>query len=198
MHRITAAITEIGCLLKRRGRRSSVGALHSPWMQRGFFVSYETVRRWGRKFGTANANRLRCKKPSATGVLGGSVRKFVIQSFLLISSMSCTAAHAQSYGIETDRTTAEKHGLFEVRERAREFVAKWNGREGTTWEAMDPNLKIMVPRCAVPLRAIWAPKSYKLSRPNVLVYCVRTVDGPWQSETKTGRLKSRHCKNPEF
>ncbi|AVC52573.1 transposase IS66 family protein (plasmid) [Rhizobium leguminosarum bv. viciae] len=33
-------------------------------LERGIVVSYETIRRWGRKFGTAYARQLRRKKPS--------------------------------------------------------------------------------------------------------------------------------------
>jgi putative transposase len=33
-------------------------------LERGIFVSYETIRRWGRKFGAAYAKQLRRKKPS--------------------------------------------------------------------------------------------------------------------------------------
>jgi putative transposase len=33
-------------------------------LERGIVVSYETVRRWGRKFGPAYARRLRRKRPS--------------------------------------------------------------------------------------------------------------------------------------
>jgi putative transposase len=32
--------------------------------ERGIVVSYETIRRWGRKFGPAYAKQLRVKKPS--------------------------------------------------------------------------------------------------------------------------------------
>ncbi len=33
-------------------------------LERGIVVSYETIRGWGRKFGSAYAKRLHCKKPS--------------------------------------------------------------------------------------------------------------------------------------
>ena len=33
-------------------------------LERGIVVSYETIRRWGRKFGPAYAKQLRCKQPS--------------------------------------------------------------------------------------------------------------------------------------
>ena len=33
-------------------------------LERGIFVSYETIRRWGHKFGAAYAKQLRRKKPS--------------------------------------------------------------------------------------------------------------------------------------
>lgn len=33
-------------------------------LERGIIVSYETIQRWGRKFGSAYVKRLRRKKPS--------------------------------------------------------------------------------------------------------------------------------------
>ncbi|MFS8050693.1 IS6 family transposase [Rhizobium sp. BR 314] len=37
-------------------------------LERGIVVSYETIRRWGRKFGAAYVNRLRRKKPSRNDI----------------------------------------------------------------------------------------------------------------------------------
>src|ERR1700741_1311437 len=38
-------------------------------LERGIVVSYETIRRWGRKFGAAYAKQLRRKKPSPKDIL---------------------------------------------------------------------------------------------------------------------------------
>ncbi|WP_134500608.1 IS6 family transposase [Microvirga pakistanensis] len=37
-------------------------------LERGIVVSYETIRRWGKKFGPAYARRLRCKPPRPTDI----------------------------------------------------------------------------------------------------------------------------------
>jgi len=73
-----------------------------------------------------------------------------------------------------------KHGLFEIRKEARQFIARENASRGTHWQALDPNLKIFVPRCAVALTVQWVPRTYGLSAPNVAVICSRTVDGSWE------------------
>ncbi|UWU25157.1 hypothetical protein N2601_23790 (plasmid) [Rhizobium sp. CB3060] len=93
---------------------------------------------------------------------------------------TCLASSLAYRGIEDDRTSDLKHGLFEIREEARQFIARENMADGTRWEALDPNLKIQVPRCAVPLTVKWVPKTYGLSAPNVAVTCSRTIDGSWE------------------
>ncbi|MGJ7610076.1 MULTISPECIES: hypothetical protein [unclassified Variovorax] len=69
----------------------------------------------------------------------------------LTASVHCLAAS----GIEGMRSSDTVHGLHEIREAAREFVARENAKTQGTWEAMEPNLKVLVPRCAVPLTARW-------------------------------------------
>ncbi|MDQ0071482.1 hypothetical protein J2W34_003276 [Variovorax boronicumulans] len=60
---------------------------------------------------------------------------------LLLASARCFA----SWSIEADRSTAEIHGLFEIRQEARDFVARENAASrGGWWVALDPNLKILV------------------------------------------------------
>lgn len=96
------------------------------------------------------------------------------------TAQNCAASDTAYRGIEDDRSNGVKHGLFEIREEARQFIARENLSRGTHWETLDPNLKIFVPKCAVPLTAKWVPKSYGLSAPNVAVTCRRTVDGSWE------------------
>ncbi|MGJ7566047.1 hypothetical protein ACSFBM_19510 [Variovorax sp. GB1R11] len=69
----------------------------------------------------------------------------------LTASAHCLAAS----GIEGMRSTDTVHGLYEIREAAREFITRENARTHGTWEATEPNLKVLVPRCAVPLTARW-------------------------------------------
>lgn len=88
----------------------------------------------------------------------------------------CNACSAGPY-IDELRSTDTTHGLYEIREFARQFVAEQNAKNGTSWYALDPNLKSQVTKCAVPLRAKWAPKSSGFSGNPVLVYCVKPIRG---------------------
>ncbi|XXB10208.1 hypothetical protein NMA58_26715 (plasmid) [Rhizobium sp. YTUHZ045] len=36
---------------------------------------------------------------------------------------------------------------------------------------LEPNAKVLVPRCVVPLQAQWTPKSLGRSKPSVMVTC---------------------------
>ena len=65
--------------------------------------------------------------------------------------------------------------LFEIREEARRFIAQENARESQQWDVLEPNAKVLVPRCAVPLQAQWTPKSLGRSQPSVVVICTAAV-----------------------
>lgn len=94
-------------------------------------------------------------------------------------------AHATT-GIEDMRSNDTVQGLYEIRERAREFVASENAKGEAKWNASEPNLKVFVPRCAVPLGARWdtirwssVDKRGELSehtRRLIAVTCARSVD----------------------
>ena len=102
--------------------------------------------------------------------------------WLLVWATHCFS----STGIEDMRSNDVVHGLYEIREEARRFVAQENARSHQDdWEALDPNLKVLVPRCAVPLKARWheiwwfdngaESKLLKRSRRVIAVECTRTV-----------------------
>jgi len=68
------------------------------------------------------------------------------------------------------------HGLYEIREEARRFIAEENAGHQGEWQAGDPNLKVLVPRCAVPLTARWhAIRWFDTSRTAELVQRSRRV-----------------------
>jgi hypothetical protein len=90
---------------------------------------------------------------------------------LLVASAPCLA----SWNIEDARSTAEIHGLYEIREEARGFVARENAAGRGEWVALDPNLKILVARCAVPLKTQWTPRSYGMTGRNVMVSCAQVA-----------------------
>jgi hypothetical protein len=94
-----------------------------------------------------------------------------------------------SSSIEGMRSNDVVHGLYEIREEARKFVAQENARTRGKWEASEPNLKVLVPRCATHLKARWdaiwwfnASKSgeplQRSSRRVIAVVCTRTASAP--------------------
>ncbi|MBB3135515.1 hypothetical protein FHS26_003260 [Rhizobium pisi] len=99
----------------------------------------------------------------------------ILRSILFAATLSGCVACLASWSIETDRSTHEKHGLFEIREEARRFIAQENARELQQWDVLEPNAKVLVPRCAVPLQAQWTPKSLGRSQPSVMVICTAAV-----------------------
>ena len=84
-------------------------------------------------------------------------------------------ASAIAATLDEDRTRGDIHGLFEIREAAVKFMAAENAKNGTRWQVLEPNRKILVTKCALPLHVAWVPKSHGLSGPNVAVSCARTV-----------------------
>ncbi|MDR6890252.1 hypothetical protein J2X67_004794 [Variovorax sp. 3319] len=108
---------------------------------------------------------------------------------LLAASAPCLA----SWSIEDARSTAEIHGLYEIREEARRFVARENATGQGDWIALDPNLKILVARCAVPLKTQWTPRSYGMTGRNVMVSCAQVAlpHKPWNVHVPVGRTSPR-------
>lgn len=99
--------------------------------------------------------------------MSGSV---IATLFLVASASSAFAAN-----LDEDRTRGDIHGLFEIRDAAAKFVATENLKNGTRWQVLRPNRKILVPKCAVSLRVEWVPHSHGMSGSNVAVICAKTV-----------------------
>ena len=79
-------------------------------------------------------------------------RRHLFPLCLVLAATHCLS----STSIEDMRSNDAVHGLYEIREEARKFVSQENARNrGTEWVALEPNLKVLVPRCAVPLKARW-------------------------------------------
>lgn len=99
---------------------------------------------------------------------------------LLIAGVIMLSMASDGYcyrGIDDEHTTDRTHGLYEIREEARKFMATQNAINHTNWEVGDPDLRAHPTRCAVPLKVKWAPASYELSGKGVLVYCTKTIKG---------------------
>jgi hypothetical protein len=97
-----------------------------------------------------------------------------------VISFQCFAAGNTVDVYEKYHSNDAIHGLFEIREEAIAFINRENIQGGTKFEVVGPNLKTLVPRCAVPLRAMWAPSGRGLTGKNVSVICARTSDINYQ------------------
>lgn len=85
--------------------------------------------------------------------------------------------------LEDYRSSESIHGLYEIDQAARAFVAAENARDNTDWAVAEPNLKTLVARCSVPLDTRWgelrlfAPDGRELRRKVVEVVCAKPVSG---------------------
>lgn len=77
----------------------------------------------------------------------------MLRSILVAATLPACILCLTAWSIETDRSTEYKQGLFEIREEARRFIAQENVSEHEQWNVLEPNAKVLVPRCAVPLQA---------------------------------------------
>ena len=98
----------------------------------------------------------------------------------LVLGANCLAAGSP---LEDYRSSESVHGLYEIDQAARAFVAAENARSNTAWTVAEANLKILVARCSVPLDARWgeirlsAPDGRALTRKVVEVVCPKPVSG---------------------
>lgn len=83
------------------------------------------------------------------------------------------------------RTRAGHHGLYEIREVAREFIRRENLKGKAHWQVGDPDIRAVVRECAVPLVAKWMDVEQG-ERPTVMVVCSRTVKA---SPVKTWKIR---------
>lgn len=76
--------------------------------------------------------------------------------------------------LEQDRSIYKIQGLYEVNEEVKKFLYEENIKNNTSWVSLEPNLKILVPHCKVPLKTTWVPKKVGLSGDAVFVDCLKT------------------------
>lgn len=98
----------------------------------------------------------------------------------LVLGVNCLAAGSS---LDDWRPNDVIHGVYEIDQAARAFVAAENARNHTGWTVAEPNLKTVVARCAVPLEIRWgeihlfAPDGRELARKVVEVACLKPVSG---------------------
>lgn len=95
---------------------------------------------------------------------------------LISSSWSAAGRDGDPDLLAQYRTTPTTHGLFEIRQAAQEFLSKESRKVNLTYTALDPDVRLLVPRCVVPLRVRWAKASVYQDQPGVDVICKRTFD----------------------
>ena len=94
----------------------------------------------------------------------------VISVFLL----SCHTGLTLASGESSPSSIPPTHDLQDIKKTAETFLRVDNERHQTAFIATDPNPKITVERCSVPLKSEWAHQSYGLSKKSVRVICQTT------------------------
>ncbi|MEQ1767895.1 MAG: hypothetical protein ABL859_10745, partial [Methylotenera sp.] len=64
--------------------------------------------------------------------------------------------------------------LDQIQLTAEKFIALENKQNNSNWQVTQVNLKTLVPKCAEPLTAGWAPNS-RVFHKSVAVYCAKSV-----------------------
>lgn len=86
-------------------------------------------------------------------------------------------AHDEPAELLKYRTTPTIHGLYEINQEAQKFLTRQPRKKSGDWKAVGPDIRMQVPRCAVPLRTRWARESDNEENfPGVMVICRKTVD----------------------
>lgn len=100
-------------------------------------------------------------------------------AFHLLTSSSLAHADGDvTWPIKSDRSTDTKHGLYEIQQEAAKFVRLHNHKHRTTLVVGEPDPRIMVARCAVPLDTKWGPPATPERNSVAIVSCRKTVPGP--------------------
>jgi hypothetical protein len=116
---------------------------------------------------------------SARSQLNKHIYSFLI---LLVFGVSQCFAQGAYKGIQDDKTTATKHGLYEIQLEAKKFVESYNRKHHTAYEAMDPDLHVVVPKCVAPLKVKWIKDTkYQNGQTTILtksvaVICTKTIN----------------------
>lgn len=72
------------------------------------------------------------------------------------------------------KTRGNRHGLYEIREAARDFVDRERRMRRDEWQVGDPDIRVVVWECAVPLKSAWRV-SEEGKRTGVFVTCNKTL-----------------------
>lgn len=98
--------------------------------------------------------------------------------FLLLAPLitaTCNGADFDEDPLARYRTKGNRHGLYEIREAARNFISRERVKGRNEWQVGDPDILTVVWECDVPLRSSWRI-SDDGKRTGVSVSCNKTLD----------------------
>lgn len=98
---------------------------------------------------------------------------------LLLSSVISLLAHATSF-VENDFGNDKIEGLAYINIKAKQFINEYNQQNHTNWQSLEPNAKILVPKCVVELKVKLSNNILgNVNSPNkddITVFCEKTHD----------------------
>lgn len=94
---------------------------------------------------------------------------------IALCSKNGLAADVNEDPLSEYRTRGNRHGLYEIREAARDFISRERVKGRNEWQVGDPDIRTVVWECAVPLRSNWRI-SDEGKRTGVSVSCNKTLD----------------------
>ena len=95
---------------------------------------------------------------------------------ILIALILPIGVYAQTSSLSDYRSGPETHGLYEINEDVKKFLEIENKKNNTHWQSLEPNLKLGVSLCIVPLKISWVPKKHGRSNEGVFIDCIKTVN----------------------
>lgn len=119
----------------------------------------------------------------------------VYRFYILIIAILCFPffVNAQQTFVQKDMGDDRRQGLKFINDQAVEFVNHYNQEHQTHWKSLEPNAKILLSKCVLPMTSEWSNRfvdGYKpkigLERIYVLVKCEKDVNGKsWKVEIPT-------------
>jgi hypothetical protein len=115
---------------------------------------------------------------------------FPIICIFIISITACS----QSNSNKKDNIDYAPLDLKYINHEAKKLVENYNVKNGTSWDSLDADLRILVHKCTIPLKAVWstAPDYYSSLDKKYLyikVICEKSVakDKSWDVLITTNR-----------
>jgi hypothetical protein len=101
-------------------------------------------------------------------------RRAALAALLLFPAAMASANDGHADYLLAYRSNATTHGLYEIREAGANFLDRERPKRAPQISVLDPDIRIVVSRCAVPLKAHWGREPLPFAREAVIVVCSRT------------------------